>query len=58
MVPSPSGTYVTASEYDRLKQTLERVLAQANDYFLQVEAKQIAAAEAATCLKLIVDLGG
>ena len=58
MVPSPTGTYVTASEYDRLKQTLDRILAQASDYLKQVEAKQIAAAEAATCLKLIVDLGG
>lgn len=57
MVPSPIGAYVTASEYERLKQKLAQIVTQAKDYLLQVEARQIGAAEAATCLKVIMDLG-
>ena len=51
MQPSPTGTYVEASDYDALLAKVQQLLDDAAVYYEMVERKQISAADAAVALR-------
>ena len=57
MFESPAGQFVAVADYERLEHLLAETLEDASEFLRQVEAGQLAAADATTALRVAVRLG-
>lgn len=56
MAHAPNGTYVAASDYDKLADALQRVVSAAGACFKQIEAGELSSKDAEAALMVCVKL--